>query len=113
MRQRNGKADVLVQWAVSWASVEEMAGQAVSQIMGTRTRDGAVEFLVNWSCSWTDVDEELMKGDLWQPFLDQEAKNEADETAGPKEKEKVKAAKRGFEDAGTGTRRSLRGKGTQ
>jgi hypothetical protein len=106
---------VLVQWAVSWASVNEMAGQSVSQIMGTRVRDGNQEFLVNWSCSWIDIGDELMKGDLWQPFLDQEAKDEADEAdeaPSPEELEKVKATKRSLNSVAVGTRRSLRGKVT-
>jgi hypothetical protein len=92
-RQLNGKVEVLLQWAVSWASVEEMAGQSVSQIMGTRVRpDGVAEFLVNWSCSWATVDEELMQGDLWQPFLNQEAKDEADQTTPrPREAEGTKS----------------------
>ncbi len=48
-RQTGGRVQVLVQWAVSWASADEMVGQAVSQIMGTRVQDGVTEFLVNWS----------------------------------------------------------------
>ena len=108
-RQRNGKVEVLVQWAVTWSSVEEMAGQAVSQIMDSRVREGVTEFLVNWSCSWIDIDDELMKGDLWQPFLDQEAKDEADEAEdAPKGVEKPKATKRKLDDIAVGLRRSAR-----
>jgi hypothetical protein len=118
-RQVQGKVQVLVQWAVSWASAEEMVGQVVSQIMGTRVRGGVTEFLTNWACSWTDISDELMAGDMWQPFLDEEAKAEADEEAEPKdgadEKAKSKdgaktkvavAMKRGVEDADV--RRSVR-----
>ena len=114
-RQRDGKVEVLVQWAVSWASTEEMAGQAVSRIMGTRVRDGIVEFLTNWDCSWIDIGDELMQGDLWQPFLDQEAKdeaNEADDVPKPEEAKKPKTTKRNLEDASVGTRRSVRQRGT-
>ena len=32
-----------------------------------------------WACTWTEVDNDVMAGDLWQQFLDEEAKNEADE----------------------------------
>ena len=111
-RQVQGKVQVLVQWAVSWASAEEMVGQVVSQIMGTRVRGGVTEFLTNWACSWTDISEELMAGDMWQPFLDDEAKAEADEElqeAKPKDGAKTKVAvavKRGVEDADV--RRSVR-----
>ncbi len=115
-RQRNGKVDVLVQWAVSWASVDDMTGQGVSQIMDTRVRNGRYEFLVNWSCSWIDIDDELMKGDLWQPFLDQEAKEEADEAErAPKSDEvrEVRATKRSLNDVAVGTRRSDRKRSVQ
>ena len=114
-RHQNGKVEVLVQWAVSWASVNEMAGQSVSQIMGTRVRNGNYEFLVNWSCSWIDIGDELMKGDLWQPFLDQEAKDEADEAEEAPDSEevkKVKPPKRSLNDVAIGVRRSVRSKGT-
>ena len=89
-----------------------MVGQVVSQIMGTRVRGGVTEFLTNWACSWTDISEELMAGDMWQPFLDDEAKAEADEElqeAKPKDGAKTKVAvavKRGVEDADV--RRSVR-----
>ncbi len=103
---------MLVQWAVSWASAAEMLGQAVSQVMATRVRDGVTEFLVNWNCTWVDLSEELMAGDLWQPFLDQEAKDEADVAEGvPKEEaevKKAKATKRKADDDGADVRRSLR-----
>lgn len=115
-RRYNGKVDVLVQWAVSWASVDDMTGQGVSQIMDTRVRNGRYEFLVNWSCSWIDIDDELMKGDLWQPFLDQEAKEEADEAErAPKSDEmrEVRATKRSLNDVAVGTRRSVRNRGAQ
>jgi hypothetical protein len=44
-RHVDGKVEVLVQWAVTWAGAAEMVGQAVSQIMGTRTRNGTVQLL--------------------------------------------------------------------
>ena len=115
-RVYNGKVEVLVQWAVSWASVEDMAGQSVSQIMDRRVRNGDHEFLVNWSCSWIDIGDELMKGDLWQPFLDQEAKDEADEAEEApmsEEVKKVKPPKRSLNDVAVGTRRSVRNRGAQ
>jgi hypothetical protein len=111
-RQTGGRIQVLVQWAVSWASAAEMQGQAVSQIMGTRVRNDVTEFLINWSCSWVDLSDELMAGDLWQPFLDQEAKDEADRAVEvSKEEAKVKkaeATKRKADDDGADVRRSLR-----
>jgi len=79
MHRRGGKAEVLVQWACSWASLEQMEGQAVAQVLDTRVRDGVFEALVMWACTWTEVDNDVMAGDLWQQFLDEEAKNEADE----------------------------------
>ena len=79
MRRRGGKAEVLVQWACSWASLQQMEGQAVAQVLDTRVRDGVFEALVMWACTWTEVDNDVMAGDLWQQFLDEEAKNEADE----------------------------------
>jgi hypothetical protein len=79
LRRIGGKAEVLIQWACSWNTVAKLTGQAVAQVLDTRMKDGVFEVLVQWCCTWTDVDDELMAGDLWQPFLDGEAIAEADE----------------------------------
>ena len=111
-RLTGGKVQVLVQWAVSWSSAAEMQGQAVSQVMATRTRGDVTEFLVNWNCSWVDLSDELMAGDLWNPFLEQEARDEADgaeeEPNEEAEVKKAKRTKRGADDGGADLRRSLR-----
>ena len=103
---------MLVQWAISWASAAEMQGQAISQVMATRTRGDVTEFLVNWNCSWVDLSDELMAGDLWNPFLEQEAKDEADgaeeEPNEEAEVKKAKTTKRSADDGGADLRRSLR-----
>jgi hypothetical protein len=111
-RLTGGRIQVLVQWAVSWASAAEMQGQAVSQVMATRKQGDVTEFLVNWNCSWVDLSDELMAGDLWNPFLEQEARDEADGAEEvPNEKAEVKKAektKRRAVDDGADVRRSLR-----
>jgi hypothetical protein len=109
LRRINGKAEVLIQWACSWNTVEKLSGQAVAQVLDTRTKDGVFEVLVQWCCTWTDVDDELMAGDLWQPFLDGEAIAEADEgeESGEDDEEPAVGEKR---DETKGVRRSLRQK---
>ena len=78
LRQVNGKSEALIQWACSWNTMEKLAGQAVAQVLDTRMRNGIFEVLVQWCCTWTDVDDVLMSGDLWQPFLNSKAIEEAE-----------------------------------
>jgi hypothetical protein len=97
LRRVNGKSEVLVQWACSWNTVDKLAGQAVAQVLATRIKEGLLEVLVQWCCTWTEVDDELMSGDLWQPFLDGEAIAEADEAEKSEDETKTKpGAKRGL-----------------
>ncbi len=101
--------------AVASPDVAAACALTFCRVLARLVRDGVVEFLTNWSCSWIDIGDELMGGDLWQPFLDQEAKDEADEAGKvprPKEVEKPKATKRNLDDVTVGTRRSFRRQGT-
>lgn len=109
MRRVGGKAEVLVQWACSWKTVEQLTGQAVAQILDIRTKDGVFEVLVQWCCTWTDVDDELMAGDMWQPFLDGQAIAEADEEEEESGEDEVPTVGEKREET-KGVRRSLRRK---
>jgi hypothetical protein len=86
-RVRNGRPEALVQWACSWMRVVDVVDNGVVQWLDSREAAGGLEVLVQWAATWVDIDGELMDGDLWQPFLDSEACDEADEDRG-KEKGK-------------------------
>jgi hypothetical protein len=53
--------------------------------------NGIFEVLVQWCCTWTDVDDVLMSGDLWRPFLNSNAIEEAE-----KDIESLVGSKRGL-----------------
>jgi hypothetical protein len=70
------------------SKIKGMTEYKIVEILAKRIRNGVAEVQVQWAVTWEIVDETIMKGELWQDFVEEEKRIEAEEAA---EKKKIDA----------------------